>query len=67
MTARLPDPPPTAELRAIDIRDDEYRLVYTDEPWWPVHRTTGVQVLAWNAFREHGPHLRSTHTNRSSL
>lgn len=26
--------------------------------WWRVHRTTGEHVLAWNAFREHGPHLR---------
>lgn len=23
-----------------------------------MHRTTGDHVLAWNAFREHGPHLR---------
>lgn len=58
MTARLPGPPPKAELRAIGIRDDEYRVVATDELWWRVHRTTGEHVLAWNAFREHGPHLR---------
>lgn len=58
MTARLPGPPPTAELRTLGIRDDEYRLVSTDELWWRVHRTTGDHVLAWNMFREHGPHLR---------
>lgn len=58
MTARLPGPPPKAELRAIGIRDIEHRIVSTDELWWRVHRTTGEYVLAWNAFREHGPHLR---------
>jgi hypothetical protein len=58
MTARLPGPPPTAELRTIGIRDDEYRLVPTTQLWWRVHRTAGDHVLAWNAFREHGPHLR---------
>lgn len=58
MTARLPDPPSTAELRTLGIRDDEYRVIQTDESWWRVHRTTGDHVLAWNAFREHGPHLR---------
>lgn len=58
MTARLPGPPPTAELRTIGIRDDEYRLVPTTQLWWRVHRTTGDHVMAWNAFREHGPHLR---------
>lgn len=58
MTARLPSPPPSAQLRAIGIRDDEYRAVGTDQLWWRVHRTTGEHVLAWNAFREHGPHLR---------
>ncbi|OMC03579.1 hypothetical protein A5733_23280 [Mycobacterium sp. NS-7484] len=47
-----------AELRTIGIRDSEYRTVSTDELWWRVHRTTGDHVLAWNAFREHGPHLR---------
>lgn len=58
MTARLPGPPQTAELRALGIRDDEYRTVTPGETWWRVHRTTGPHVLAWNAFREHGPHLR---------
>lgn len=58
MTARLPGPPPIAELRAIGIRDDEYRTVRTEELWWRVHRTSGDHVLAWSAFREHGPHLR---------
>lgn len=58
MTARLPGPPSTADLRAIGIRDEEYRTIATDELWWRVHRTTGPHVLAWNAFREHGPHLR---------
>ncbi len=58
MTARLPDPPSAAELRTLGIRDDEYRVIQTDESWWRVHRTTGDHVLAWNAFREHGPHLR---------
>jgi hypothetical protein len=45
-------------LRTLGIRDDEYRLVATDDSWWRVHRTTGAHVVAWNAFREHGPHLR---------
>ena len=58
MSARLPGPPPTAELRAIGIREDEYRVVSTGQLWWRVHRTTGDHVVAWNAFREHGPHLR---------
>ncbi|CAN5516608.1 RES family NAD+ phosphorylase [soil metagenome] len=58
MTTRLPGPPPTADLRTIGIRDDEYRLIPTTQLWWRVHRTTGDHVLAWNAFREHGPHLR---------
>ncbi|MCV7286059.1 RES family NAD+ phosphorylase [Mycolicibacterium wolinskyi] len=58
MSTRLPGPPPLAELRTIGIRDPEYRTVSTDELWWRVHRTTGDHVLAWNAFREHGPHLR---------
>lgn len=58
MTARLPCPPPIAELRAIGIRDGKYRTVSTDELWWRVHRTTGDHVLAWNAFRDRGPHLR---------
>lgn len=58
MTARLPGPPPIDRLREIGIRDTEYRVVSTDELWWRVHRTTGQHVLAWNAFCEHGPHLR---------
>ncbi|OBG84749.1 hypothetical protein A5699_25780 [Mycobacterium sp. E802] len=58
MSTRLPVPPPLAELRTIGIRDSEYRTVLTDELWWRVHRTTGDHVLAWNALREHGPHLR---------
>lgn len=58
MTVRLPGPPPATDLRTIGIRDDEYRIISTDELWWRVHRTTGDHVLAWNAFREHGPHLR---------
>lgn len=58
MTVRLPGPPPATGLRSIGIRDDEYRIISTDELWWRVHRTTGDHVLAWNAFREHGPHLR---------
>jgi hypothetical protein len=58
VTARLPNPPSTAELRTVGIREDEYRVIQTAEPWWRVHRTTGDNVLAWNAFREHGPHLR---------
>lgn len=58
MTAYLPGPPSAAELRAIGIRDEEYRTIGSDELWWRVHRTTGPHVLAWNAFREHGPHLR---------
>jgi hypothetical protein len=58
VTARLPGPPQAAELRALGIRANEYRFVASDESWWRVHRTTGDHVLAWNAFREHGPHLR---------
>lgn len=58
MTAHLPGPPSAADLRAIGIRDEEYRIIATDQLWWRVHRTAGPHVLAWNAFREHGPHLR---------
>lgn len=58
MTVRLPSPPPLAALRAIGIRDEEYRVIHTAELWWRIHRTRGDYVLAWNAFREHGPHLR---------
>lgn len=58
MTARLPGPPTVAELQAVGIRDDEYRQIASDELWWRTHRTTGSHVLAWNGFREHGPHLR---------
>ena len=47
-----------AKLRSIGIRDDEYHVPPTDQLWWRIHRTTGDHVLAWNAFREHGPHLR---------
>lgn len=58
MTVRLPSPPPVAQLRTIGIHDGEYRVIPTDELWWRIHRTRGDHVLAWNAFREHGPHLR---------
>lgn len=58
MTARLPGPPPRAELHAIGIDDAELRIISLGEVWWRVHRTTGPYVLAWNGFREHGPHLR---------
>lgn len=58
MTARLPGPPPLAELRAIGIRDNEYRSAPTNQLWWRIHRTSGAHVLAWNAFRENGPRLR---------
>lgn len=58
MTARLPGPPPIAQLREIGIRNTEYHISSMDDLWWRVHRTTGNHVLAWNAFREHGPHLR---------
>ena len=58
MTVRLPGPPPGAQLRVIGIRDEEYRRIPTDELWWRIHRTEGNHVLAWNTFREHGPHLR---------
>lgn len=58
MTARLPGPPSATQLRTVGIRDDEYRRIPTDESWWRVHRTAGDRVLAWNVFREHGPHLR---------
>ncbi len=43
---------------ALGIRDGEYRTVDTETVGWRVHRTLGEHVLAWNAFREHGPHLR---------
>jgi hypothetical protein len=56
--ARLPDPPSVADLRATGIRDDEIRIVGTEELWWRVHRTQGRHVLAWNAFRRYGPILR---------
>jgi len=58
VSARLPGPPPVERLRTIGIRSDEYCVVSSDELWWRVHRTTGEHVLPWNAFREHGPHLR---------
>lgn len=58
MSQRVPPPPSVAELRAIGIRDDERWLVGTEDVWWRVHRTTGSNVLAWNAFREYGPILR---------
>lgn len=58
MTVRLPTPPPADDLRALGIRDDEYRTPSTSELWWRVHRTSGSHVLAWNAFRQHGPYLR---------
>lgn len=58
MTARLPGPPRTTELRSIGIREEECRTILADETWWRVHRTTGTHVLGWNVFREHGPHLR---------
>lgn len=58
MTVRLPGPPPKAVLRTVGIHDNEYRVVTSDELWWRIHRTTGSHVLAWNGFREHGPHLR---------
>jgi hypothetical protein len=57
-SARLPNPPSKTSLRAIGIRDDEYRIIGADELWWRVHRTTGPHVLAWNAFRHFGPALR---------
>lgn len=58
MSTRLPPPPSVAELRVIGIREEEFRTVPTDSLWWRVHRTAGDHVLAWNAFRGHGPHLR---------
>jgi hypothetical protein len=58
VTARLPGPPPAKQLRAIGIRDDEYRVVPSDVLWWRSHRTQGDYVLAWNAFRRYGPVLR---------
>ena len=54
----LPDPPSTAELHDIGIRDDELRRIDTGETWWRLHRTEGPHVLAWNAFRHFGPVLR---------
>jgi hypothetical protein len=56
--ARLPDPPSVADLRATGIRDDEIRIVGTEELWWRVHRTQGRHMLAWNTFRRYGPILR---------
>ena len=54
----LPDPPSTAELHDIGIREDELRRIDTGETWWRLHRTEGRHVLAWNAFRHFGPVLR---------
>jgi hypothetical protein len=56
--ARLPHPPSAAKLRAIGIRDDEYRIINPASLFWRVHRTDGQFVLAWNAFRHFGPRLR---------
>jgi hypothetical protein len=58
VTVRLPNPPPAQQLRASGIRDEEYRRIRIDELWWRIHRTEGDHVLAWNTFREYGPHLR---------
>ncbi len=58
MSAPLPGPPTVARLRAIGIRDEETRTLAVTEVWWRIHRTSGDHVLGWNAFREHGPHLR---------
>jgi hypothetical protein len=54
----LPDPPSPDQLRKIGIRDDELQRIDATETWWRVHRTEGVHVLAWNAFRHFGPVLR---------
>ena len=58
MTVRLPNPPTVDTLRHLGIGDEEYRVVGTGELWWRIHRTEGAHVLAWNEFRNHGPHLR---------
>lgn len=54
----LPDPPPSDELRSLGVEAGETRLIGVEEIWWRVHRTEGVHVLAWNAFRTFGPLLR---------
>ncbi|MUL78836.1 RES family NAD+ phosphorylase [Mycolicibacterium sp. CBMA 226] len=58
MSATLPSPPPAADLRALGIRAEEYRIVAPTDLWWRVHRTQGDCTLAWNAFRHYGPVLR---------
>ena len=58
MTARLPQPPNAAQLRAIGIRDEEYHILTPAELCWRVHRTHAAHVLAWNEFRLYGPVLR---------
>jgi hypothetical protein len=54
----LPNPPPSDQLRATGIRDDELAVLDTAETWWRVHRTDGAHVLRWNEFRQYGPVLR---------
>ena len=54
----LPDPPHPDELRALGILAGETRTIAVDEVWWRVHKTDGMHVLAWNAFRTFGPLLR---------
>jgi hypothetical protein len=54
----LPGPPTPHTLRSLGIGSDETRVIGADEVWWRIHRTEGVFVLAWNAFRTFGPVLR---------
>ena len=56
--AMLPHPPAPDVLRSLGIQGDETRVIEADEVWWRLHRTVGLFVLAWNAFRSYGPVLR---------
>lgn len=58
MSSGLPGPPTTAQVRALGIRDEEYRLITPADLWWRIHRTQGDHVLGWSAFRTYGPVLR---------
>jgi len=58
VSSGLPGPPTTAQLRALGIRDEEYRLITPADLWWRINRTQGDHVLGWSAFRTYGPVLR---------
>lgn len=58
LASTLPDPPAPDALRSLGIQADETRVIEIDEDWWRVHKTTGLHVVGWNAFRTYGPLLR---------